>query len=129
MGNKHYHNYSKPYKTPDIQETPVPVDDTPVVETTEPEVEATVVESEAVVDPDFVTEAAPELPTTVTGFVSGCKKLNVRNKPSTGAVILTTINEGTEVTIEQPISDDAFYKVTLANGITGFCMKQFIAVK
>lgn len=123
--SKNYHNYAKQfqnnnkaYEEPAIEEVVDSVED-PVEVTAEPEVE--VVED--------TVEAAPELPTSVAGVVSGCKKLNVRVKPSKDAAIVTTIAEGTEVTIEQPISDDAFYKVTLASGITGFCMKQFIAVK
>lgn len=125
MGHKNYHNYSKPFNKENGTELASPAT-SPVIETTaEPEIDVTTAEPEEV----DVAEAAPELPTTVAGIVSGCKKLNVRNKPSTTAVIVTTINEGTEVVIAQPVLDAEFYKVTLANGVTGYCMKKFIAVK
>lgn len=132
MSHKNYHNYSKPFKAPDVQEQNVPTSTSPVVNTTEeentPELDATVPEPEKFVEPEIV-EAAPELPKTVTGVVSGCKKLNVRNRPNITAGILVAINEGTEVEIAQPVVDGDFFKVTLASGITGYCMKKFIAVK
>lgn len=124
MGNKNYHNYAKPYKKPYEDPAMEEVKETDSVEGLDEDV---VEPAEEVVE-DTV-EAAPELPTSVAGVVSGCKKLNVRFKPSKDAVIINTINEGAEVMIEQPVRDDAFYKVTLANGTTGFCMKQFITVK
>lgn len=130
MGHKNYHNYSKPFNKENEQE---PTMSTPA-ESIEPEVDSVEVQAE-VVEPEAETvvedtvEAAPELPTAVAGVVSGCKKLNVRNKPSTTAVIVTTINEGTEVVIAQPVIDGEFYKVTLANGMAGYCMKKFVTVK
>lgn len=131
MSHKDYHNYSKPYQQPQNAQ-PVAEKTQNVVETvsaeTEPVLDATVPEPDKIVETTTV-EAAPELPTTVTGVVSGCNKLNVRNRPSTTAAILTTINAGDEVVIEQLIVDDDFYKVTLANGTTGYCMKKFISVK
>jgi len=139
MSHKDYRNYSKQFNRENVQEQ--------VVTTTSPAIEAarnahTHTENEIppVLDatvpvPDetnveaTTVEAAPELPITVAGVVSGCKKLNVRNKPSTTAAILTTVNEGAEVVIDQRVQADAFYKVTLANGTIGYCMKKFITVK
>lgn len=131
MSNKHYHNYSKPYKAPEVQEQPIPAsstaDDVTIVAPEIPPVVDATVPDESI-ESDIVN-SAPELPTVVTGIVSGCKKLNVRNKPSTSAAILTTINEGVEVEVGQPVAMGEFYKVTLANGIVGYCMKKFITVK
>ena len=133
MSNKHYHNYSKPFKTPEIQETtPIVVNtDEPEAEVTvtDAEVDATVADPEVTAEPEIVTEAEPELPTTVTGVVSGCKKLNVRNRPNITAGIVTTIDEGAEVEIAEPIVNGDFYKVTLANGVVGYCMKKFIVLE
>lgn len=130
MGNKHYHNYSKPFRREDGQVSVSPTTSAAIDNTADLEITTTVdsVEEPEVVVDDTV-EAAPELPTTVDGIVSGCKKLNVRNKPTTAAAILTAIDEGTEVVIEQPTVLGEFYKVTLANGVTGYCMKKFITVK
>lgn len=127
MSHKNYHNYSKPFNKENGQEVVSPTTSPVIENTVEPEIVTTTVEPEEVVEE--TVEAAPELPTTVTGFVSGCKKLNVRNKPSTTAAILTTVNEGAEVVIAQPVLDDTFYKVTLTNGVSGYCMKKFITVK
>ena len=142
MSNKNYHNYSKPFKTPDIRETDAIVvnTDEPEVDATvtdpevaatvaDPEVDATVADPELFVEPEIATEVKPELPTTAAGVVSGCKKLNVRNRPNITAGIVTTIDEGTEVEIAQPIVNGDFYKVTLANGVVGYCMKKFIVLE
>lgn len=86
------------------------------VETTEETVVAPVVE-----------ETAAE-PVRTVGVVSGCEKLNVRNRPSTNATIITTVKKGDELVLDACPSDE-FYKVTLANGINGYCMKKFITVK
>lgn len=126
MGNKNYHNYSKPYRQPQTVE-PV-VEETELVDSVEVQVEETT-EMEVAEVVEETVEAAPELPTTVTGVVSGCKKLNVRNKPNATAAILTTVNDGSEVVIEQPITNSEFYRVTLANGMSGYCMKKFIVIK
>ena len=126
MSHKNYHNYSKQYNQPQNVE---PVEDETVETANEPIVDTTVADPEVDATVEETVEAAPELPTTVVGIVSACKKLNVRNRPSTTAAILTTINEGVEVEIAQPVVDGEFYKVTLANGTTGFCMKKFITVK
>lgn len=125
MGHKDYHNYAKPYKKPYDEPEIEEVKNTDSVEDQAEETLDPVVNE----DVEETVEAAPELPTTVTGVVSGCKKLNVRFKPRKDATIVTTIDEGAEVVIEQPVSDDVFYKVTLVSGITGYCMKKFITVK
>ena len=136
MSHKNYHNYSKPFKAPDVQEQNVPTSTTPVVETTEPEIDASVPNPEATIEPPIVEtteepteESAPELPKSVTGVVSGCKKLNVRTRPNITAGIICAINEGTEVEIAQPVVNGDFYKVTLPTGAVGYCMKKFITVK
>lgn len=89
-----------------------------------PEIEA--IAEETVEAP--VVEETVEEPAVVAGIVSGCEKLNVRNRPSTSAAIVTTVKKGDEVAIDACASDD-FHKVTLANGTVGYCMKKFITVK
>lgn len=130
--SKNYHNYAKQFQNNNKAYEEPAIEEVKETDSVEVQYETTVISGVSLPEVEVVedtVEAAPELPTSVAGVVSGCKKLNVRVKPSKDAAIVTTIAEGTEVTIEQPISDDAFYKVTLASGITGFCMKQFIAVK
>lgn len=74
------------------------------------------------------TEETVEEETRTIGVVSGCEKLNVRNRPSTNAAIVTTVKKGDELVLE-PCASDEFHKVTLANGVVGYCMKKFITVK
>jgi hypothetical protein len=45
------------------------------------------------------------------GFVTNCKKLNVREKPKTDS------------------ATEEFYKVFTVAGIEGFCMKNFITIQ
>jgi len=63
------------------------------------------------------------------GFVTNCKKLNVREKPRTDAPIICEVDYQTELTIDEKESTEEFYKVYTAAGIEGFCMKKFIAIQ
>jgi len=63
------------------------------------------------------------------GFVTNCKKLNVREKPRTDATIICEVDYQTELVINEKESTEEFYKVCTAAGIEGFCMKKFIAIQ
>ncbi len=63
------------------------------------------------------------------GFVTNCKKLNVREKPRTDATIICEVDYQTELMIDEKESTEEFYKVCTATGIEGFCMKKFIAIQ
>lgn len=63
------------------------------------------------------------------GFVTNCKKLNVREKPRTDATIICEVDYQTELVIDEKESTEEFYKVCTAAGIEGFCMKKFIAIQ
>lgn len=66
----------------------------------------------------------------VNGFVSGCKRLNVRGKASIDAAILCVINKNAEVLVHRTETESSdFYKVRTASGIEGYCMKKFISIK
>lgn len=64
------------------------------------------------------------------GIVTGCEKLNIRDKSSKDGKVLTVLNKGTEVEVytQAPTTPD-FYKVKTASGLEGYCMKQFITIK
>lgn len=72
-----------------------------------------------------VTEKKP----AVTGVVADCLELNVRRAPSLKANVAAVIPALTEVTIDLDGSNGEFYKVTTPDGIQGFCMKKYIAVR
>lgn len=61
------------------------------------------------------------------GIVTNCRKLNVRSRPSRDSDILTTVSEGTELTIGDEVSED-FYAVRKEN-LRGYCMKDYISVQ
>lgn len=63
------------------------------------------------------------------GIVEGCSQLNVRVLPDANARIVCAINSGTELMIDQPSSNEEFYKICTSAGIEGFCMKKFISVR
>lgn len=63
------------------------------------------------------------------GIVKYCKMLNVRAEPYSDADVLRTIPVDTEVMIEPFESTNDFYKVYLADGSEGFCMKKFIEIE
>lgn len=62
------------------------------------------------------------------GTVTECMKLNVRKSPKSDAVIVKVINFASKVEIIPRKTQDDFYKVRLADGTTGYCMKKFINV-
>lgn len=63
------------------------------------------------------------------GTVKNCKLLNVRVEPSMDADVLRTIPVDTEVMIDPFETSGDFYKVYLADGSEGFCMKKFIEIE
>lgn len=66
-------------------------------------------------------------PIVLHGFASGCKKLNVRTRPSKSADVMVVIDAGTEVEIYETLKN--WYKITLASGVTGYCMREYICLR
>lgn len=63
------------------------------------------------------------------GFVVDTKKLRVRKQANIESEIICLLNEGDEVEIIKEKSTHKFYRVVLASGIKGFCLKEFIRLK
>lgn len=82
---------------------------------------------------DVIEEAPEEVleePQKITiGVVTNCTKLNVREAPNKDSSIICTIDCLTEVMIDDEESTDDFYKVCIASGTEGFCMKNFISIR
>ena len=72
---------------------------------------------------DVVTEVKP-----MFGVVTDCLRLNVRVAPRSDAEVITTIDASTDVFIEESESTDEFYKICVASGVEGFCMRKYITV-
>lgn len=78
-----------------------------------------------------VDEAAPAevVKSFASGVVTECVRLNVRKTPSADGEIVSIIDCLTSVTVDLESSTDEFYKISAANGIEGFCMKKYIALR
>lgn len=63
------------------------------------------------------------------GVVANCNLLNVRAEPKPDAEVLRKVSVDTEVMIDPTESTEDFYKVYLADGSEGFCMKKFIEIE
>ena len=109
MSNKNYKNYNNFSSTKPAEEV---------------KTEPVEVKEEVVEEPKPVVK--PEPPKPLTGKVTGCAKLNVRESANTTANVLAVINEGSEVVINRIKSTVDFYAVCTAAGIEGYCMKKFI---
>lgn len=133
MSNKNYKSYNNFSSTkPEEVVEPVEVKEETVVEEVKVEEPTPVVEevkpeptpAPVVEEPKPVVK--PEPPKPLTGKVTGCAKLNVRESANATANVLAVINEGSEVVINRIKSTVEFYAVCTAAGIEGYCMKKFI---
>lgn len=87
----------------------------------------TVVENIQIVEAE--QESTDEEPKYVTGTVTDCVKLNVREYPNSTAMILGTIHADAELIVDNEESTEDFYKIYTSVGLEGYCMKKFITIK
>lgn len=64
----------------------------------------------------------------IYGIVTDCIKLNVREQPKPNAHILGTIDEGSEVIVNEDESTGDFYKICTSAGLEGYCMRKFVSI-
>lgn len=118
MAHKNYSKYSESSKKTENK----PLDGQMVIEevlTTE-EVENLKVEEVAEVNTDG----------NLTGIVTGCERLNMRNKADKDSDVITILAKDTEVIINTSESTtEEFYKVSTHSGLEGYCMKKYISIK
>ena len=62
------------------------------------------------------------------GIVVNCSKLNVRRTANRLSKVLTVIEKGTSVIIENANPSNGFYKVKV-NDIEGYCVKDYIEIR
>lgn len=122
MSNKNYKNYNNFSSAKPAEEVVEPVEVKEEVKVEEP----TPVVEEVKPEPTPAPVVKPEPPKPLTGKVTGCAKLNVRESANATANVLAVINEGSEVVINRIKSTVEFYAVCTAAGIEGYCMKKFI---
>lgn len=117
MAKHNYTNYSKQSKKP--EETSVPTE--PVILMS---MQASMFEPEETLAANAVAKPEP-----ITGVVDNCLRLNVREKPSIDAEILTALEAGSEVRLMKDEMENGFYKVCTASGLDGYCMCEYIVLK
>ena len=119
----HNHNHSKDSRfeeQPTVRAQPMedesvhesPIQDTPIVKESSP----------------TVSDEASAEKLIVSGTVTDCVKLNVRSEPdgTDTSNVITTIDALTEVEVDMKESTDTFFKIRTADGIEGFCMREYI---
>ena len=120
MGHKNYTKYSKYLNNNDNNAV-------------NPELEEVVLEAGGeIVEEESVTEEVTVDPKNdeIVCFVTGCKRLNVREKPSKDSKVLCIIDEDEELTADMTQADNSdFYAIRTSKGIEGYCMKKFITFK
>lgn len=65
----------------------------------------------------------------LTGVVTDCFRLNIRKKPDKNADIVTVVDLLTQLKVDEGKSTDDWYHVLDSNGNSGYCMKQYVAIK
>lgn len=63
---------------------------------------------------------------TIMGEVFNCRQLNIRTQPNKKSKVLTVVDAGDMLEIDQAKSTRAWYAVTTKFGDSGFCMKKFV---
>ena len=117
MAKHNYTNYSKQSRKP--EETPAPTE--PVIPMN---MRVSVPESEETQVVNDVVKSEH-----ITGIVDNCIRLNVREKPSIDAEILTALEAGSEVRLMKDEIENGFYKICTASGLDGYCMREYIVIK
>lgn len=70
----------------------------------------------------------PVVKKTRTGYISGCELLNVRKEPIPTAPVITVLNTSDSFAVRDEDNNSLFYKVETSDGVSGYCMKQFVAL-
>lgn len=73
-------------------------------------------------------EAAQEPAELVAGTVTGCSRLNIREKPNKAGKVICVANAFSELLIDPSESTNEWLKVYTEAGDEGFCMKEFVTV-
>ena len=81
---------------------------------------------ESKIEKTSIIEEVSEQEKPVQGLVSGCKRLNVRKKPSINSDVVCVIDDGTEVLVIKSDSTNEWFEVVAVNGEKGYCMKKYI---
>ena len=115
MSRKNYTKYSNKVEENTNLETQVNIDVEPSIQDTD--------------EKDFVEEIKNIEDIIATGVVTSCVKLNIRKEPNKNSDVISVLDQGTEVSIDMSNSTEDFYKIITFDGLEGYCMKSFMAIK
>lgn len=79
--------------------------------------------------PNVEESATAEKDNVKIGVIVDCDLLNVREKPSLKSKVKCTIARESELVVDEQASTKDFYKVCLASGIDGYCMKKYVSIQ
>jgi Bacterial SH3 domain. len=74
-------------------------------------------------------KASPVEQVRLTGVVTDCTRLNVRAEADPDARVIDVIPVLTEVVIDDSAFTNGFYRIRTAEGVEGFCVKKYIAIR
>lgn len=130
----HNHNRSRDPRVeeqPTVQTSPLEdeaVHESPIQDVPQEKLDAPATEPPVEECPSAVLCESPSETVIVSGTVTDCEKLNVRSNPdgTDPDNVITTINALSEVEVNVKESTDTFFKIRTADGIEGFCMREYI---
>ena len=114
QNRRNYNQYANKEETTPVEEIEESIGTTEMVEETEVVTEET----------EVIKDKTPdEVPKPVYGVVN-CSKLNIRRGPSIDTASLCIVEGGSKLDIEQ--YNEEWLKVLTEDGISGYCMREFI---
>ena len=114
QNRRNYNQYANKEETTPVEEIEESIDTTEMVK----ENEVVTEETEVIED-----KTPDEIPKPVYGVVN-CSKLNIRRGPSIDTTSLCIVEGGSKLDIEQ--FNEEWFKVLTEDGISGYCMREFI---
>ena len=121
QNRRNYNQYANKPESEQVKEETVEKVIEPVEETVEKVIEPAEETVEEAVEE--VTEVE-EKPTEVAFGKVNCSKLNVRKEPSINSVPLCIIEHGTRMEISE--FNGEWVKILTSDGVSGYCMREFI---
>lgn len=70
----------------------------------------------------------PEVNSVKKGIVVDCLKLNIRKDPKSDAKVVTIVDAGAKLKIDEEGSVGDWYKVTTEKKAYGYCMKKYVKI-
>ena len=121
QNRRNYNQYANKPESEQVKEETVEEVIEPVEETVEGVIEPVEETVEEAIEE--VTEVE-EKPTEVAFGKVNCSKLNVRKEPSINSVPLCIIEHGTRMEISE--FNGEWVKILTSDGVSGYCMREFI---